>query len=121
MTHASRRHVLQGALFGAACACAGARIAFAADAPPTSPSGKWTCPPCGCSNDGKLFDAPGVCSAPDCGMDLIPAPSAQPKPAPGAPKADAASASAGGGFMAASDRAPMSASGRTGWGTRTRT
>jgi hypothetical protein len=117
MSIASRRHVLQSALIGVACACAGARVALAADARPTSPTGKWTCPPCGCANDGKLFDAPGVCSAPDCGMDLIPAPAAEPKPAPtpSAPMADAGSP--GGAFVAVADRTPEKRSGRKGWGT----
>jgi hypothetical protein len=82
----SRRVILRGALFGVACACAGAgaRIAYAADDPQSpqgkSATGKWICPPCGCTNDGKEFDAPGQCSAPGCGMDLIPAPKAAPKP-----------------------------------------
>jgi hypothetical protein len=78
----SRRNLLQGAFLGAACACAGARFAFAADAP-KSPTGKYICPPCGCSQDGKDFDAPGVCPDAGCGMMLIP------KPAP-APKANGA-------------------------------
>ena len=75
---ASRRLILRGAIFGVACACAGAgaRIAYAADDPPKSPTGKWTCPPCGCPNDGKEFDAPGTCSAPGCGMELVPIPKA---------------------------------------------
>jgi len=77
MSLSSRRHVLQGAFLGVACACAGARIAYAADT--TSPTGKWTCPPCGCPNDGKEFDAAGVCSAPGCGMDLVPVPKPAPK------------------------------------------
>jgi hypothetical protein len=29
----------------------------------------YTCPPCGCPNDGKDFAAPGPCSA--CGMPLV--------------------------------------------------
>ena len=68
MTIASRRLVLQGALFGVACACAGA--AFAAETPAPSPSGKYVCPPCGCAADGKEFDKPGAC--PECGMPLVP-------------------------------------------------
>lgn len=82
----SRRLILRGALFGVACACAGAgaRVAYAADEPPRSPkggapSGKWTCPPCGCASDGKAFDAPGVCPEAGCGMDLIPMPRPEPK------------------------------------------
>lgn len=78
MSLSSRRFVLQGALLGAACACAGVRGAYAADTPQSSPTGKWTCPPCGCPNDGKEFDAAGVCSAPGCGMALV----AVAKPAP---------------------------------------
>jgi DNA-directed RNA polymerase subunit RPC12/RpoP len=78
MSIACRRFVLQGALFGAACVCIGARVAFVADAPP---SGKYVCPPCGCAADGKEFDAPGAC--PECGIPLIPKP-AEPKPKDGA-------------------------------------
>lgn len=79
MSVSTRRLVLQGALLGAACACAGAHVAYAADAPKTSPTGKWICPPCGCPNDGKAFDAAGTCSAPGCGMELVPAPAPAPK------------------------------------------
>ncbi len=63
----------------AACACVGP--AALAQTPP--PSGKYVCPPCGCSNDGKLFDQPGVCPDPACGMALIAAPV---EPAPVEPK-----------------------------------
>jgi transcriptional regulator GlxA family with amidase domain len=31
---------------------------------------EYVCPPCGCSNDGKVFNAPGSC--PVCGMSLVP-------------------------------------------------
>ena len=95
MTPASRRLVLQGVLFGAACGCLGVRAAYAAETP--SPSGKYVCPPCGCAADGKEFDKPGAC--PECGMPLVPKPPASPTP----PKARA---EASGGFLAASDRAP---------------
>ena len=30
---------------------------------------EYVCPPCGCPNDGKVFDAPGQCSV--CGMGLV--------------------------------------------------
>jgi hypothetical protein len=82
MTIASRRLILQGAVFGVACACVAGVAAAQTPAPPTSPSGKWTCPPCGCAADGKEFDAPGAC--PECGMPLVPKP-AEPKPKDGAP------------------------------------
>jgi putative intracellular protease/amidase len=36
----------------------------------TKNSTEYVCPPCGCSNDGKVFNAPGSC--PVCGMPLIP-------------------------------------------------
>jgi DNA-directed RNA polymerase subunit RPC12/RpoP len=69
----------------AVCACAAAPIALAQTAAP--PGTKYVCPPCGCSADGKEFDAPGDCPA--CGMPLIPKP-----PPPAAPKAhDGAGAS----------------------------
>jgi hypothetical protein len=49
-------------------AAAVAGTALAADAPA---AGKkvYTCPPCGCPNDGKEFPEPGACSA--CGMPLV--------------------------------------------------
>jgi hypothetical protein len=56
----------------AACACAAALPAFA-----QTVEGKYVCPPCGCSQDDKEFDKPGVCPDPACGMQLVP------KPAPG--------------------------------------
>jgi hypothetical protein len=40
---------------------------------------KWVCPPCGCADDGKVFDAPGRCPA--CGFDLIEKPDVKPAPA----------------------------------------
>jgi DNA-directed RNA polymerase subunit RPC12/RpoP len=76
MSYASRRRVLAGGLFGAACACVAPRLAFAAD----SPSGKYVCPPCGCSAEGKEFDKAGDCPA--CGMPLMPKPEGEPKPKP---------------------------------------
>jgi len=79
MSLSSRRLVLQGAVFGAVCACAAPGIAFAVEAP----GAKYVCPPCGCESDGKLFDAPGAC--PSCGMPLITAPASEPKPANPAP------------------------------------
>lgn len=59
----------------AACAC----VPSAAPAQAPSADGKFVCPPCGCSNDGKVFDKPGVCPDPACGMALIAQP-AEPKP-----------------------------------------
>jgi DNA-directed RNA polymerase subunit RPC12/RpoP len=78
MTITSRRLVLQGALFGAACACVAARAAYAAETPAASPGGKYVCPPCGCAADGKEFDKPGAC--PECGMPLVPKPADAPVP-----------------------------------------
>lgn len=91
MTIASRRLILQGAVFGVACACVGG-LAIAAENPPTSPGGKWICPPCGCAADGKEFDAPGAC--PECGMPLVPK-AGDPKPKDGGPT----SPKAGGGYF----------------------
>jgi len=105
MTHASRRFVLQGALFGVACACA-AGGAVSAQTPPPTPGQKYMCPPCGCENDGKEFDAPGVCPSAGCGMTLIATPSAGPKssgpPAPKLTDADHRAEPAQGGGKAAS-------------------
>lgn len=78
MTLASRRLVLQGALFGVACACVGVGAAIAAETPAPAPGGKYVCPPCGCAADGKEFDKPGAC--PECGMPLVPKPAAPPVP-----------------------------------------
>lgn len=83
MSIASRRLVLQGGLFGVACACFAARTAVAAETPAPSPTGKYVCPPCGCAADGDVFDAPGACPA--CGMPLIPKPADQ-KPKDAAPR-----------------------------------
>ena len=64
----------------AACACLpGAALAQAPEG-----AGKFVCPPCGCSNDGKVFDKPGVCSDPACAMALVAAP-AEPAPKPPSP------------------------------------
>ncbi|WP_293678180.1 heavy metal-binding domain-containing protein [uncultured Phenylobacterium sp.] len=63
------RRVFVGSGVVAACACVLPSPGYAQSA-----SGKYVCPPCGCDNDGKVFDAPGECSAPGCGMTLIPEP-----------------------------------------------
>jgi pimeloyl-ACP methyl ester carboxylesterase len=52
----------------AACAC----LPAAAWAQAPGGSGKYVCPPCGCSQDGKVFDTPGVCPDPAYGMTLVP-------------------------------------------------
>ncbi len=105
MVPASRRRVLAGGLFGVACACVAPRFAYAYE---DSPTGKWICPPCGCSADGKDFDKAGDCPA--CGMPLI----AKPKDA--APPAPKAGETSGANLVASAD-----AKGKIGWGTRTRT
>ena len=43
---------------------------------------EYVCPPCGCDQDGKVFDKPGFCPAVGCGMELIPKPADPPAPAP---------------------------------------
>ena len=66
----------------------GAAPAGAAEPEPSSGKPKiYTCPPCGCANDGKEFPAPGPCS--ECGMPLVEKPPApeKPKAEPPAPKA----------------------------------
>ena len=90
MTLASRRFILQGALFGAACACAAVGAA-SAQTPPAKPGQKYVCPPCGCAADGKEFDAPGAC--PECGMPLIAKPADPKAGAPSPPKLASASQS----------------------------
>ena len=66
---------------GVACACAAAPLAFAQTPPPAD--AKYVCPPCGCSQDGKEFDKPGICPDAACGMQLIP----KPPPGPTTPPA----------------------------------
>jgi hypothetical protein len=66
-------------LFAAAAACGCVAPAWAVAQ--TSPSGKYVCPPCGCDQDGKVFDKPGFCPAVGCGMELIPKPADAPPPA----------------------------------------
>jgi hypothetical protein len=72
--------VLTRRAFAAFAACACLPAAAAAQTAPAS--GKYVCPPCGCSQDGKVFDKPGVCPDPACGMSLVAAPD---EPKPGAP------------------------------------
>lgn len=64
MKQLDRRVLLQGALAGAACACAGPHTSSAASAA----GAKYVCPPCGCAMDGVEFSSPGDCPA--CGMTL---------------------------------------------------
>jgi hypothetical protein len=42
-----------------ACGCLAVAAAFAQSPPAPSPSGQYICPPCGCSQDGAVFDKPG--------------------------------------------------------------
>ena len=70
--------VLTRRAFAGLAACACLPVAAMAQTPPPA-SGKFVCPPCGCSYDGKIFDAPGVCPDAACGMTLIAAPT-QPAP-----------------------------------------
>lgn len=111
MSIPSRRRVLGAGVLGVVCACAAPRFAFAyAD----SPTGKWMCPPCGCSADGKAFDAAGDCPA--CGMPLIPKPADPPKDAAQPPAPKARDEGAGSGLV------PVSGPRKDGgWGTSTRT
>ena len=76
----SRRSFFRLVIVACACAAAPAGLAQA----PAPPGTKFVCPPCGCSADGKEFDAPGLCPDPACGMQLIPK---APQDAPPAPKA----------------------------------
>ena len=86
MSLQSRRRALKTGLIGLACACVAPRFAFAEG---ESPTGKWMCPPCGCSADGKEFDKAGDCPA--CGMPLAPKPKADVPPAPKASDVEAGS------------------------------
>jgi Heavy metal binding domain len=74
-----RRLVGRIGLFAALAACG--LPAFAQEAPQQAPDSKagkkYVCPPCGCGEDHKEYDAPGACPA--CGMPLVE--KAQPAPA----------------------------------------
>jgi hypothetical protein len=66
-------------LWGAASLGGASLLAVSAFA--AEPVGKpkvYTCPPCGCPNDGKEFAAPGDCSA--CAMPLVEKPAPPPAP-----------------------------------------
>ena len=67
MCDCHRRYFVQLGLLAIGSASV-AGVAFAADAPPTGKK-VYTCPPCGCPNDGKEFSEAGACSA--CGMPLV--------------------------------------------------
>ena len=63
---------------GVGLGAAGLGGAALATEPTPKPTGKvYTCPPCGCDNDGKAYPAPGPCPA--CGMPLIEKPATEPK------------------------------------------
>ena len=71
MSRIARRTMLQLSLAGAACACAGVRVA-----PAQSAATAYVCPPCGCPMHDVEFAKPGTCPA--CGMTLIPKPESPP-------------------------------------------
>jgi hypothetical protein len=77
MTVLSRRLFLGAGIAG--CGCMAMTVAFAQTPAPQSPTGQYICPPCGCDEDGKVFDKPGTCPAAGCGMTLIPKPADPPK------------------------------------------
>ena len=68
MCDCDRRYFVQLGLLAVGSASV-AGVAFAADAPPSTGKKVYTCPPCGCPNDGKEFPEAGACSA--CGMPLV--------------------------------------------------
>ena len=82
MCERHRRDFLQLSLLGLGVSGLGVAglggSVLAADAP-TGGKKVYTCPPCGCPNDGKEFPAPGLCSA--CGMPLVEKLAEAPKPA----------------------------------------
>jgi hypothetical protein len=81
MCDAHRRQFLGLTVLTLGAAVLGSQ-AHAAEPPQASAKPKvYTCPPCGCANDGKEFPAPGPCS--ECGMPLVEKP-----PTPEKPKAD---------------------------------
>lgn len=77
-----RRHFLRLSVMAiGAAGIAGSALAAEPAADPKAPRKVYTCPPCGCDNDGKDFPAPGPCTA--CGMPLVEKPPATPgAPAP---------------------------------------
>jgi len=104
------RKFLKRAMFGAG-AIAGVSLFGLASAQTPDPTGKkWTCPPCGCGQDGKELDAPGPC--PGCGMPLVEKTAAKPAPADGHvhPSADAGSTKPGDALPAATPSRPPAVS-----------
>jgi hypothetical protein len=92
MCDCSRR----GFIWGAAGLSAAGLLAASTSAAAQSPdkSKVYTCPPCGCPNDGKEFAEPGACSA--CAMPLVEKPAASPASEKAAPAAEKAAPSLGG-------------------------
>lgn len=81
MCDCNRRGFIWGTT-GVAAASLLATNAFAmqaTDRPAASGPKVYTCPPCGCPNDGKEFPAPGACSV--CAMPLM-----EKAPAPAQPE-----------------------------------
>lgn len=63
-------------LLGAVVTLGAPAVALASE---DAPSRGYTCPPCGCTMEGRLFSYPGAC--PVCGMTLVPSPEAPGEPA----------------------------------------
>jgi hypothetical protein len=79
MCEQQRRKFLARTTLGAGAIIGVSLLGFAS-AQTLDPTGKkWTCPPCGCGQDGKEFDAPGPC--PSCGMPMVEKTAAKPSPA----------------------------------------
>jgi len=77
MCEQQRRKFLSRAMLAAGAIMSVSLLGLASAQTPTGK--KWTCPPCGCGQDGKEFDAAGPC--PGCGMPMVEKTSSQPPPA----------------------------------------
>ncbi|RYG30392.1 MAG: hypothetical protein EON93_14920 [Burkholderiales bacterium] len=79
MCEQQRRKFLAWTMLGASAIIGVSLLGFASAQTPDPTGKKWVCPPCGCGQDGKEFDAEGPCPA--CGMPMIEKTAAKPSPA----------------------------------------
>lgn len=106
MSDQHRRGFLARTVLGAGAVVGLSVIGLASAQTPDTNGKRWICPPCGCGQDGKEFDAAGACS--DCGMPLIEKPAAKAAPADGDahPPADAGASKPGAGSRPATPSTP---------------
>lgn len=69
MCEQQRRGFLKRMAVGAGAILGVSLMGLASAQTPDASGKKWVCPPCGCGQDHKEFDAAGLC--PVCGMPLV--------------------------------------------------